>query len=177
MTDDIQVSTLIPEIIKHVFGAEREQLRKQELELINENNKALAVFRNGFRFNGHLFTQLEGKYIRDGEYSHIHPVMRDRAQAYLDETKQLNFDVERTTQALAVLLRDCKTHQDIRDALPDSLKDCLPGITDLPRTRDEAFTLHNNPRLSRQYKKARERIDFYIATKNLGSLYRYIAGQ
>jgi hypothetical protein len=55
----------------------------------------------------------------------------------------------------------------MRDALPNALKEFIPGAQRLERTRPEAFTLQDNPRAYSQYMKLREKIEFYIATRLL----------
>jgi len=76
-------------------------------------------------------------------------------------------DKERIRQALTLVLRDCRSFQDMRDALPNALKDFIPGSNRLERTRPEAYTLEDNPRAHAQYMKLREKIEFYIAARLL----------
>jgi len=69
-------------------------------------------------------------------------------------------------QSLSHLLIPCRSEQDIRDALPDCLSALMPrSIQALPRTNEEAWTIRNDERALRQYRKALPRIEFYSAAR------------
>ena len=49
----------------------------------------------------------------------------------------------------------------------NAVKDLVPAIARLERSRPEAYTLAENPRSYNQYMKLREKIDFYVASRLL----------
>jgi hypothetical protein len=100
--------------------------------------------------------------------TNLHSSLIPAMNRFLADKSEVDFDTGRIKQALALILRDCRTRQDFRDALPNCLKDFIPEIRDLPRTREEAYTVRNDPNQLRawnQYQRLREKIEFYAAAR------------
>lgn len=83
------------------------------------------------------------------------------------DKKEVEFDRLRVKQALALLLKDVRTAQDLRDALPNQLAEMIDQIKGMERSRPEGFTLMTDPRKIKQYQKLREKIEFYTAARLL----------
>jgi hypothetical protein len=122
---------------------------------------------DGFRHMGLVHTHLTGAARSRGNYGKLQSELVPQMDALAVERKIMTDDRDRISQALFLVLRGCQSAQDVRDALPNSLKDLMPQLKGLERTRPEAFTLADNPRSYTQYMKLREKIDFYVAARLL----------
>jgi hypothetical protein len=157
-------------VIQHlenfIFGAELRRLRRVEVELVSQNKK-LSGLSDGFFYKEVLYSDLDPSIRSRGTKGNLHPSLIPQAEAHYQDEKTIAFDRIRVKQALALLLRDCRSLQDVRDALPKSLRDGYFPIQALERTREEGFTVKDNPRAYRQYLKLRDKIEFYNASKLL----------
>lgn len=158
--------TLINWIVRHLFQKDEGHLTKREMALITDNVE-LGGSPDGFRYMGEIHTQLTGAAKTIGNYGRIHPSLVPVLDDLKADREAMQNESDRIRQALALVLKDCKTNQDIRDALPNCITDLVPECQGLERTRPEAFTLANadNPRAYNQYMKLREKIEFYAASQ------------
>ena len=157
-------------LTKAIFEHEYKRLKKAEIKFVKENH-SLGGSSDGFRYQGMIFTNLEGKLICKGNFSSLNEQLITAVEMHIKHFHTINFDRIRVHQALALVLRDAKSQQDIRDTLPECAVDVLRmGLRmgkDCPRTRPEAYTLVDNPRSFKQYVELREKIEFYLASKML----------
>lgn len=153
-------------LTKAIFEHEYNRLKDAEIKFVKENH-SLGGSSDGFRYQGAIFTNLEPKLISKGNFSSLNPKMIPAVELHMKDFHTINFDRMRVHQALALLLRDAKSQQDIRDTLPECAVDVLRMGKDCPRTRPEAYTLVDNPRSFKQYVELREKIEFYLASKML----------
>ena len=86
-------------------------------------------------------------------------------EAHAKDKAEVEFDRLRVKQALSLLLKDVRTAQDLRDALPNQLVEMIDQIKDMKRSRPEGFTLMTDSRKIKQYQKLREKIEFYTAAR------------
>lgn len=163
-------STWLTDVINllegHIFSSELKRLRKNEIELVHRNQK-LSGRMDGFWYKGALYSDLDPMLKQRGTKGSLHPSLLEAVENHFRDEAEVSFDRVRVKQALALILRDCRTFQDIRDALPNSLKDVIPMVAKLERTREEAYTVKNDPRAYKQYLKLRDKIEFYNAAKLL----------
>src|SRR6188472_1986062 len=94
---------------------------------------------DGFRHLGIIYSLLEGGSKAFGAYGCLPVQLIPEMDQILAEKAILAADKERIRQALTLVLRGCHTFQDMRDALPNGLKDFIPNAQRLERTRPEAF--------------------------------------
>mgnify|MGYP003456900741 FL=1 len=85
----------------------------------------------------------------------------------MKDKREVEFDRLRVKQALAILLKGCRTAQDLRDALPNQLAEMIDQIKPIARSRPEGFTIMDDPRKYKQYQMLREKIEFYTVTRLL----------
>lgn len=149
-----------------VFGSEKAYQNEILTELIEQNHQ-LGGAKEGFLYAGKFYTLQNPKNIHPTLRKPLHPSLYPQAMEYIKVRELADKERQRILHGLSILLTNCKTYQDARDALPDSLKDCLPEISKLPRTRPEAWTLADKPLLLRQYQETKELIEFYQANKLL----------
>ncbi|RRY03842.1 hypothetical protein [Brucella anthropi] len=156
----------VKSIVGLLFEKEEQQLVRRELEMVSKN-AALGGSPDGFRHLGMIYSHLSGRARTMGQYKSLHPSLVPEMGTISTERKVLDADRAKTTQALSLVLKDAKSFQDMRDALPNCLKDIVPELRDYERTRPEAFTLADNPRSYNQYNKLKDKIDYYAAARLL----------
>jgi hypothetical protein len=153
-------------ILKVLFEKEEAQLIKREHTLITKNAE-LSGPSDGFRHMGVIYSLLTGTARRMGSYGRLDRSLLPEMDTLLADRLIIETDRDRVRQALAMVLKDCRSSQDMRDALPNAVKDLIPECRNLERIREEAFTLADNPRSYTRYMKLREKIEFYVASRLL----------
>lgn len=159
-----QIVTLVTTaLFKHEF----DNLTKREANLISRHF-SMGGSSDGFRYMGLTYTELQGQSRSRGRYDLLKKELVADMDALIEDRQTVENDLQWVRQTLVLVLKGCRSDQDIRDALPNSLKDMLPShISRLERTRPEAWTLAENERSYKQYMKLREKIEFYTATRLL----------
>lgn len=154
----------INEIIARLFKHEKARITKAHKVIIKENVEA-GGSTDGFKYLGVIYTELEGRIRTLGNYQPLHFSLHEKLEKLLNEEKVFEEDQLKIKMILSLVLKNCLTLQDMRDALPECLKDIMTEFASLERTREEAWTLLDNPRSYKQYLKLRDRIQFYSATR------------
>lgn len=162
-----QINQIITALIVALFRAEEKRLRKRELDLVSENRKASGGQTDGFFYQGLFYTDVDHSGVKLGVKASLHPSLVPSMASHVKDRETIEFDKRRVKQALALILRDCKTTEDLRDALPNQLAEMIDQVKGLPRTRPEGFTVLSDPRKYKQYQSLREKIEFYTVTKLL----------
>ena len=162
-----QINTLIDHLIARLFERENVRLKKKELELVSENRKVSSEHYDGFFYQGRFYTDLDRMLASKGIKSGLHPSLVPSMERHLQDQKTVDFDRLRVKQALALVLRDVRTAQDLRDALPNQLVSMIDQIKSMERSRPEGFTLMADPRKYKQYQQLREKIEFYTSAQLL----------
>lgn len=164
------LATLVQTLTKEIFKAEDRRLQKEALGFVTKNAK-LGGPRDGFFFQGVLFSDLDPRVRAKGDKGNLHASLVPSIETHSLDRKTIEFDKMRVSQALTVILRDCRTPQDVFDAVPNALHETLrqvmPGSAQLTRTRQEAWTVLDNPRAFQQYQKLRDKLEFYNIAKLL----------
>lgn len=166
MSRDTRLFTTVTFLLNTLFEREEAFLTKRYNALIVQN-VALGGSTDGFRHMGVIYSQLTGPGRQRGSYGTLHRSLIPEVGTFLDDRKAIDNDKDRVKMALSLVLRDCQTFQDIRDALPNGVVDLIPECRGLVRTREQAFTLADNPRSYTQYMAIREKIEFYVASRLL----------
>lgn len=153
-------------LLQTLFKAEEANLVKREERLIMKN-LALGGLPDGFKYLGVIYSTLTGRNRQLGKYNTLSESLIPEMKLILEEKATIEYDKARIKMALSMSLKDAKTFQDIRDALPNGLVELVPECRRLERTRPEAYALLENERSYSQYMGLREKIDFYIASRLL----------
>ena len=162
-----QINQIIDALIVSLFKAENDRLKKRELEMVSENRKISIEHFDGFFYQGQYYTDLDRTLAAKGIKSGLHPSLVPQMERHIKDKREVEFDRLRVKQALALVLKGCRTAQDLRDALPNQLADMIDQIKSMPRSRPEGFTIMDDPRKFKQYQTLREKIDFYTTTRLL----------
>ena len=162
-----QINQIIDALIVVLFKAENSRLKKRELEMVSENRKISAEHYDGFFYQGQYYTDLDRALASKGLKSGLHPSLVPQMERHMKDKREVEFDRLRVKQALAILLKGCRTAQDLRDALPNQLADMIDQIKPIARSRPEGFTIMDDPRKYKQYQMLREKIEFYTVTRLL----------
>lgn len=166
MSGSNQLHNLITHLLKALFEKEGKFLAKRQLDMVSRNT-ALGGTPDGFKHLGAIYSHLEGHARSRGKFELIHKSLSAEMDSLLSEVKSLAFEKDRSSQALALVLRDCRDWQEVRDALPNSLRIYVPECVHMERTKEEAFTLLDNPRAYEQYMRLRDKLNFYAAAQLL----------
>lgn len=155
---------IIDALVGVLFKKENDRLRAFTLKLVKENYR-LGGATDGFIYAGTYYSDLPDSMKSKGKRGSLHHSLEPQMVEYLKDETITNFDKVRIEQALALVLRDARSWQDVRDALPNGLAEMLMETKSLPRTRPEAYTLIGNERAERQYAKIEPLIQIYLASR------------
>lgn len=163
--------TISHEVIKLIasslFEAEERRLRGVVDRIIKHN----SLFFPDTPCDGMLFQGKPYDYSNLGTGSRTrvstHHTLFLEMEEYIKDTETVWGDRHHISQILHGLIEPCSTFQDIRDTLPNCLSSIIPQIASLPRIREEAFTIRDNVRTVRQYRKALPRMEFYSTARLL----------
>lgn len=167
MINSTQINEIIKALTSALFMAETNRLKKRELELVAENRSLSSEHYDGFFYQGQFYTDLDRYIAAKGTKASLHPSLVPSMERHIKDKKEVEFDRLRVKQALALLLKDVRTAQDLRDALPNQLAEMIDQIKGMERSRPEGFTLMTDSRKIKQYQKLREKIEFYTAARLL----------
>lgn len=161
------VADVIDSITHELTYRERDQIKSSMDEVINENH-AKGGHEHGFFFRGEQYMRT-GFVKNKGAPSlpQLDPSLIDMAESYFKDQDKLSKDTLRIRHALALLIGKCIDPQEIRDALPDMMKDVHSDIAHLKRTRPEAWTLKKSPMKLHQYKIVEPTLQLYYAHRIL----------
>lgn len=158
---------LLDFILEQLFVAEFRRLRTNVSKLNRQNNEVRRAQADGFMLNGLFYRDMESPPSADCAPALDLSLMADGLSFIADRDK-VHHERQLIKQTLNHLVTGCSSSQDLRDALPDCLRDTLTQeINRLSRTREEAYTIRDNPRALRQYQKILPRIEFYSAARLL----------
>ena len=147
----------------YLFQKDTERLQKRVLDLVKENHQA-GGSPDGFLYRGVFYNNLRSNIFSKGQRGNLMPSMEDSMIQYLKDVKKTSDDRTKVRQVLANLLLPCKSEQDVRDVLPESLIEVIPELRQMPRTRPEAFTLVTELHRS-QYAEFKDLISIYLMAR------------
>lgn len=151
-------------IITRLFKSEDARLKEARRQLVKEN-ASMGESSDGFLYRGIFYTDLPSS--RGTTRGKLSPSLVQKAEFFFQDESKIESDKHTIRQALALVLSECHHHQDIRDALSNSLVSLIPEVKDLPRMREEAYTIKHNQKMYDQYMKVKPLIEFYVAAKFL----------
>ena len=155
---------LVTDMINQIFVGEARRLSRLEASLVEENSR-LGSQADWFQFQGRVYSKGPATHRIAGQSPRLDPKLYAAASEHAKDLAQIETDKRWVQQALVLLLRDCTSLQDLVDALPNSLHATLAAVREgakgLKRSREEAWSLRDNPRAMAQYEKLREKMEFY----------------
>lgn len=154
----------ISAFVDALFQSEENRIEQSIERLDRENRDIRGSAEWGFMWMGQRFVPKTSPY-RVIKVPALAFELRRSGEFLLKDITQVNDDKQMIRQVMHLLISDCVTEQDYRDALPDSLVELSPKLQALPRTREAGYTLCGNERAMRQFGKMLDRIDFYAATR------------
>jgi hypothetical protein len=167
LTSNSHLHTIINPIMAELTSIDKALVKDATIKLIAANY-ALGGDQYGFLQSGKFFTfhRLPPNYPK----AMLHPDLRKQGLALVARASMLNKDTWRITQGLAQILKSCVSNQDVRDALPAIVLNTCNGLkflSDIPRTRPEAWTIAHSEPHWHDYVKTKELIHFYVASRIL----------
>ena len=143
-----------------------ETLRQQKWidDMVIKNGLARGEILSSFLYGGVCYRSSKapkGKLINRG----LHMNLTGEMAAFEKDKRAIERDKQFIGQILMHLVEGCATHQDFRDAFPECLVSIIPDLVKLPRKREAAWTIRENPMIYQQYLDWLPKIEMYIATR------------
>lgn len=155
------------EITRNLFASEHRRLDKA-LTTISEKNQSLTgVNVDSFLYGGDLFTP-SNSMVKSlpGQRPMLHESLIEEMMEHLEDKKRIRRDEDSIGQLIYKLLTYCNSKQEVRDALPDCLADCMPSIPTLERSNEPAAIFKTeDPRAYRQFQKLLPKLEAYSAAR------------
>lgn len=165
----MSVHPIIAAISAKLFEAEERRLNGVIIELNRRNKRAheKSITVDGFLHQGRYYLPRNVSVTVAGKgesKTPLHLSLYDDMERHLEDRRLVEEERKFISQVLYRLLRDCKTQQEIRDALPECLTN-LAGLTHLNRQQEPAWTLREDPRALRQYEEILPKMEVYCAAR------------
>jgi len=137
------------------------------LEGFLEQNHTLGGIKEGFLLEGKFHTLLPPRQQFAIEKRMLHPRLHGEVREYIAERRLIEVEGKTIQQGLSLLVKPCKTTQDLRDALPEDIVDLVPQFKSLSRQRPEAWCLEGSEFQKHQYSAVKDKLMFYITNQML----------
>lgn len=161
-----RTSDLIDHICKILFAAEWRRIAQAQQKMISRCEEAYQYPLDGFHYLGRFYRKegLRGKLKQPVLHLDLQPEM----DTLIKDAATVAADAQSIRQVLYQLIDRCTLSQDLRDALPECLRDTLPSdVKCLARTREPAFNFADLPRARRAFEKTFPKIQFYATARLL----------
>lgn len=167
----VDKSNLITTILTHAGEKDRQMFHETLTELV-QRNASFGMPEQGFLYRGQFHTHLNANDVRREKFERRlpHPQVMPAIDTYLRELERFEREMSRIEHGLSSLLRNCRSGQDIRDALPEyALQPIMDDerIKDLPRCRAAGWPFESNPLLAFQYEETDKLLGFYFTNRML----------
>lgn len=153
------------EAIKKALLAHEERRQQAWIDdMVVKNSLARGEILHSFLYGGVCYRSSgapKGKLINRG----LHHNLTSEMAAFEKDKRAVERDRQFIGQILMHLVTDCVSHQDLRDVFPECLISIIPELAKLPRQREDAFTIRENPMIYQQYLDWLPKIEMYIATR------------
>ncbi len=157
---------LIGELVKALFEAEERRIDKAIEDLDRSNREVKGHQKHGFMFQGRVFVAKNAPYQRsDAGTVSLAFELHKKGNFLVKDIRTVDDDKKMIEQITYLLIQDCGSIQDLRDALPESMVNLSDELMKYPRLNQEGYTLSGNERAVRQFNKLKDKIDFYTATR------------
>lgn len=153
---------ILTAIVGKLMEAEYRRLQDWLNMLVKQNQEEQRLEQPiGFIYNGVYYRpdwQGKGQFRKPAL---AHSLWKDM-DSYLLDKHIIDMDAQMIRQVLFGLIMPCESDQDIRDALPESLAAKFEIYKAMPRTREEAWTIRDNPKKLAHYEETLPRIKMYL---------------
>lgn len=166
ITTPLRPNDVIETILTRLGELDRKYISESIDNLIQQNLPFSASV-DGFLYGGRFFTNLPANKVRFAKKQPLHFSLQVEGDQLVQSLKEFDNDTRYLKQGLTVLLRDCKTAQDFRDVLPNSIRMIISEWNSIDRTREVAYTIKDKPLLFDQYHFLEERLHHYLSKRLL----------
>lgn len=159
---------LIEQMMVRLFEAEERRINNVVIDLNQQNKRLRDMKVDGFIYSGQFFMPQGVNTIVTGPgiaKKTLHFSLNDPMEALLRDKKQIKDDRDQVKQTVFKLLKPCQSDRDVRNALPECLVDCVPGLAQHPRLQEPAWTIRHDERAMRQYEKILPQMEVYSAAR------------
>jgi hypothetical protein len=146
------------------MGPEHKRFQGIANDLVKKNHR-LGNGEFGFYFMGKRYTTHHADFLVGMTLPNIHPELIEDVRFLIADIEKAERDTKKLSQSLSVVLPKCSTNQEVRDTLPEVFIRDVPVLRSLERKHPEGFILEKFPMLKRQYDKAVEIAEYYMASK------------
>ena len=160
-----EIHAIAKELLAVLFQGER---RREEAEfdaILTINNEILKNNYIAVTYNGVCYAKPEYSYIPCESRPAVAFYLYPRMDAYVEDLRLTRLDEDMFKQCIFKLTCLADTWQETRDALPECLVACSPQLSKLPRTKEAAYLIKDDPRAMKQYKALLVRMEMYYATR------------
>jgi len=155
---------VISDIVDTLFEADSRRIASWIDQLVQKNDEIAGKAQHAFIYNGTRYRQSNVRGVIQ-----THPALDytlwDEADLLIKDAKQVEQDKSFVRQTLVTLLEPCRTAQEIRNALPECLSECIPSLREYERTAPSLYTIANNPRAKRQIAKIMPKLELYSVAR------------
>lgn len=156
--------SIINYIVENLMIPEQRRIETMMVDMLSRNQEALKRPLDGFSYDGFHF--IRPGVTRPQAKLPIDPSLWDAMERVMQDKAMVDMDNHMLKQLLVNLIDPCTSGQEIRDALPECLKEMLPEvIRDLPREKEPAFTIANNERALRLYESLLPKLQMYATAR------------
>lgn len=159
------IPNMLETVLDCLFEPEGRRLQNMVKELDRQNREIKGHSVMGFMYNGQVFIPPGAKTKQTGGYPSLAFSLTNQAAAWWLDRQNVGEDKQFIKQVLWLVVKDCQTLRDFRDALPETIVDLIKGLSDMPREREDGYTIMDNDRLYGQYLTMRDKIDVYWACR------------
>jgi hypothetical protein len=164
MAHMVKFYDVVMDIVTTLFEPDKRRLAAWVDRLIERNDEIIGFANHAFIYNGQQFRQSNVKGVIK-VFPSLDYSLWDEADQFIADSKAIDQDKSFVRQALVRLMAPCLNAQDIRNALPECLADCIPALREYDRTAPEFYTIANNPRAQRQIAKIMPKLELYSVTR------------
>lgn len=157
---------LIAPLMSALFHKDIKRWEKKLQQLIEENH-AMGGSPHGYLYFGKFWTLLPPNQQKKTPKQFLHVSLHEQGKEIYDEKALMDKEQIHLRHGLQIVLRDCHTHQDIKDALPDTAALIVPELGKISRTRKEGWPIRGNPLHEHDFQKIVEIFSFYAANQLL----------
>jgi len=156
---------LILHVVKDLFTAEEERLKKSISDLCQMNSQAYGRPMLGFLWEGDFYAPPNTPVNLRAERRSIHESLEDRVRDHVRDATIVAYDRHQIQQVLFKTFSACTTLQQMRNALPNCVTKLIPALKDLERTDEPGCVFPLGSRNREQFDKIAPKLDVYAVGK------------
>jgi hypothetical protein len=161
------VIAMIGPLVETFLAYEKELIVGRLNDLLKEN-KVMGGTQGAYFYEGMFYSLAARSSFKGIDVKPIVPALEKRAHTICEQTQGVEVMRQKLMQSFAVISRICKSKQDLRDALPDTLVADIPSLQNMERFRSEGEILSDRPAILQQYQRA---VDIALQLKGKRLIY------